>query len=206
MAVTERKTLHVAGSNFTNNTLLWRELAAGGGLYCLLCDAVNISGSLFSGNRAAYGGGAALLQPWRASTVSDSTFAANTALPDPLGDLPHPAQRRRRGRALLDDGASVATGGGAPQLMLGRLFSGPEAPAPDQLGGAAAAAAILGPIGANVTGDSGTYTGGGGLYLSVAALIELHEVAFADNAAHNGGASSGLLIVLSRWCRGRDQK
>lgn len=74
VSVTERKSVTITNSNFSDNTLWWKELAAGGGFYCFLCNSVNISSSHFRRNRAAYGGGAAILQPWQQSLVHNTSF------------------------------------------------------------------------------------------------------------------------------------
>jgi predicted outer membrane repeat protein len=181
VSVTEGKSVTMINATFVSNTLLWRELAAGGGFYCFLCSSVNIMSSSFARNRAAYGGGAAVLQPWQASVLSNTSFVNNVALPDPLDDMLAAANRRRR--ALL---AAVTT----PHHL-----SGIAAVNPQLVGGQALAAAILGPIAANVTGDSGYYTGGGGLYVSVSSVVRLQGCAFLSNTAYNGGE----LMACDRW-------
>lgn len=179
VSVTERKSVSISSSSFTDNTLWWKELAAGGGFYCFLCSSVNISSSHFAGNRAAYGGGAAILQPWQQSVIYNTSFLQNTALPDPLSNLVAASNRRRRGLLALgtdEEGRSVHM-----------HFSGSKAVIPTRVGGQAAAVAILGPIAANVTGDSGYYTGGGGLYVSLSSGVRLEQCAFLSNSAFNGG-------------------
>jgi predicted outer membrane repeat protein len=172
VSVTERKVVTVINSSFLNNQLFWRELAAGGGLYCFLCTSVNITSSAFSHNRAAYGGGAAVLQPWQPSVLTNTTFSDNVALPDPTTDLGQVANRRLR--HLLAGSSPYA-------------FSGSKAVNPQRMGGQAAAVSILGPLGANVTGDSGYYTGGGGLYVSLSSGVNITQCAFLYNTAYNGG-------------------
>lgn len=176
VAVTERKSVLITESAFSDNRLWWQELAAGGGFYCFLCNTVNISSSSFTRNRAAYGGGAAVLQPWQPSVISNTSFIDNVALPDPSGSLPLPAaDKRRRSLLAVDDPGD---------------FSGSMAVQPQRMAGLAAAAAILGPLGANVTGDNGYYTGGGGLYVSLSSTMTLQDCAFLSNSAYNGGERS----------------
>lgn len=171
MAVTERKSVTLVNTSFSDNQLWWKELAAGGGFYCFLCNSVNITSSSFARNRASYGGGAAVLQPWQPSVIVNTSFVDNVALPDPSQELVPAATNRRR--ALLSTGSSMT-------------FAGSKAVNP-RIGGQAAAAAILGPLGANVTGDSGYYTGGGGLYVSLSSRVSLQQCAFIYNSAYNGG-------------------
>lgn len=189
VSVTERKSVTVTRSTLAGNTLVWQELAAGGGLYCFLCERVNITSSTFDGNRAAYGGGAAILQPWQASVVTNTSFTHNVALPDPLSELGTAADRRRR-RSLLVESTVPLTG----------TFSGSRAVIPTRVGGQTAAVAILGPLAANVTGDSGYYTGGGGLYVSLSSSVRLEQCAFLSNTAFNGGEGSrdaALSVLVS---------
>lgn len=179
VAVTERKAVTITNTTFANNTLWWKELAAGGGLYCFLCTSVNITSSNFTANRAAYGGGAAVLQPWQDSLIFNTSFIDNVALPDPSSSLldggDQTADRRRRSRSLL-----LA----APYSQM----SGSRAVNPARMGGQAAAVAILGPLAANVTGDNGLYTGGGGLYVSLSSgTSTIRQCAFVRNSAYNGG-------------------
>ena len=177
VSVTERKAVAMSNTRFDNNRLWWRELAAGGGFYCFLCRSVNFTSCSFTRNRAAYGGGAAILQPWQQSVIQNTSFVENVALPDPSSDLPANSTTRHRALLAITD----LTG-----------FSGSVAVNPHRVGGVAAAAAILGPLGANVTGDSGYYTGGGGLYVSVSNAVRLQECAFLANSAYNGGEGGGL--------------
>jgi hypothetical protein len=171
LAVTERKSVNITNSTFSNNLLFWSDLAAGGGFYCLLCNAVNITSSRFDGNRAAYGGGVALLQPWQASVIFNTSFVRNAALQDPWGSAGQASNRRRV--LLAVEGHS--------------LFSGSLAAVPQGARSQAAAVEILGPIAANVTGDSGQYTGGGGLYVSLSNGVRLEQCVFLGNSAFNGG-------------------
>jgi hypothetical protein len=168
LAVSEGKAVSIANSTFSNNILLWRDLAAGGGFYCFLCNSVNITSSCFDGNRAVYGGGVALLQPWQPSVITNTLFVQNVALSMPLDNT---ASNRQ--------GVSFPDGHG--------LFSGRMAAILQQVGGQAEAMDILGPIAANVTGDSGYYIGGGGLYVSLSSGVRLERCVFLTNSAHIGG-------------------
>jgi len=172
VAVTERKSVSLVNTLFSDNRLWWKELAAGGGFYCFLCNSVNITSSSFARNRASYGGGAAVLQPWQPSVIVNTSFVDNVALPDPFQELVPAATNRRR--VLLSTANGIS-------------FAGSKAVNPQRMGGQAAAAAILGPLGANVTGDSGYYTGGGGLYVSLSSRVTLQQCAFIYNSAYNGG-------------------
>jgi hypothetical protein len=103
----------------------------------------------------------------------------NVALPDPMGSLPAAANRRRLLSGSEDDHS--------------KHFAGSRAVIPHRVGGQAAAVAILGPLAANVTGDSGYYTGGGGLYVSLSGTVRLEECAFLLNTAYNGGKWVGVV-------------
>lgn len=168
LAVTERKAVSIANSTFSNNTLLWKDIAAGGGFYCFLCNSVNITSSRFDGNRAVYGGGVALLQPWQPSLIYNTSFRQNKALPT-FWDNSNKLE------------LSFPGGHG--------LFSSSMAAILQKVGGQAEAMDILGPIAANVTGDSGYYAGGGGLYVSLSSGVRLEECVFMTNTAHIGGGT-----------------
>jgi predicted outer membrane repeat protein len=159
IAVTERKSASINSSNFTNNELLLRHqdrcLAAGGGFYCLMCNAVAIQDSQFLGNKACYGGGAAVLQAEKSNLVN-SLYERNEAAP-----------LDARGRVMLQQSK--------------RWFGkGPNSQKQEALD-------ILGALDANTTADSGFYTGGGGLYLSVAGPANVSGSVFRNNNAYNGG-------------------
>jgi hypothetical protein len=159
VAVTERKSASISNSNFTKNELLLRHeercLAAGGGFYCLLCNAVAIRASQFLGNKACYGGGAAVLQAGRSNSVN-SVFEGNEAAPIDA-----------RGRVMLQQSKQWLGSGSKSQKQQ--------------------ALDILGALDANTTADSGFYTGGGGLYLSVAGPANVSGSTFKNNKAYNGG-------------------
>lgn len=181
VAVTERKTASITNSTFLHNHLLWPEIAAGGGLYCFLCDRVSINGSHFEYNVASYGGGAAILQASGPSSVVDTTFVHNFALPN----VAHEMDLSQRRRSLL----AAAAQGQQP-------FAGQAAA--DPLALQHVPADILGPIAGNTTGDSGFYTGGGGLYVSVNSKVDLSGSCFADNVAWNGGKLTQLSYSCSQ--------
>jgi hypothetical protein len=160
VAVTERKSANISSSNFTNNELLLRGqercLAAGGGFYCLMCDYVAIRASQFIGNKACYGGGAAVLQAGASATVG-SVFEGNEAAP----------MSSNRRVTLQQSKQQIASRSNKSQRQ--------------------EALDILGALDANTTADSGFYTGGGGLYLSVAGPANVSGSVFQNNKAYNGG-------------------
>ena len=186
VSVTGQKAVIMSNTHFNNNRLWWRELAAGGGFYCLMCSSVNVSSCSFTQNRAAYGGGAAILQPWQESAIQNTSFVKNVAMPDPSSNLvAEPNSRRRAMLAMANPASFLGSMGGNAQ----------------RVGGGAQAIAILGSQGANVTGDDGFYTGGGGLYLSVSSAVRLHECVFLSNAAYNGGKNGwNALEFACRAC------
>jgi hypothetical protein len=169
VAVTERKSANISSSNFTENELLLRGqercLAAGGGFYCLMCYNVAIQASLFTGNKACYGGGAAVLQAGASITV-ESIFEGNEAAP-----------LDTRGRVML-------------QQSKQRLGSGSNRSQRQE------ALDILGSLDANTTADSGFYTGGGGLYLSVAGPANVSASIFKNNKAYNGGEVWSMTVLI----------
>lgn len=177
VAVTERKAVLISDSTFQGNHLWWPQISAGGGLYCYLSGRVVIKGSRFSSNKASYGGGAAILQVSGPSSITDTDFSRNVALPAPL-EYNSPTQRRR---SLLK--AADRQG-----------FAGHPASDPKAL--AHVPADILGPNAGNTTADSGFYTGGGGLYVSVAGRVDLNGSCFTDNFAWNGGGFCFFLISI----------
>lgn len=160
VAVTERKSASISSSNFTNNELLMRReercLAAGGGFYCLTCKDVAIRASQFLGNKACFGGGAAVLQAGNSNFV-DSSFESNEAS---WTDAP--------GRVMLQQSKQGLGSGSKSQKQQEALD-------------------ILGALDANTTADNGFYTGGGGLYLSVAGPANVSGSTFKNNKAYNGG-------------------
>eukprot|EP00883_Tetradesmus_obliquus_P003960 jgi/Sobl393_1/14275/SZX72377.1 len=171
VAVTERKSASISGSNFTNNELLMRReercLAAGGGFYCLTCKDVAIHASQFLGNKACFGGGAAVLQAGSSNLVN-SSFERNEAS---WTDAP--------GRVMLQQSKQGLGSGSKSQKQQEALD-------------------ILGALDANTTADNGFYTGGGGLYLSVAGPAKVSGSAFKNNKAYNGG---GLLVLTDNCMR-----
>lgn len=179
VAVTERKVAEVSGSKFSGNTLLWPELAAGGGFYCFLCESVTVKNTAFFNNRAAYGGGAAVLQPSEPSDIVDTLFFNNTALPT-VDTVAPPGQA-----ALLDTSVVVPTS--LPRLSAQLLQN--------------SSLAILGPIGSNTTGDTGFYTGGGGLYVTVTDQVNISGSSFVENNAWNGGEGSCPVELCEAGCK-----
>jgi hypothetical protein len=160
--------LLVAGGGGLNVTVTNSRLAgnralgagsAGGGLCCHACGAVRLEGGAFEGNSAgAYGGGAAVVRAGGPVVVDGCEFRANIASPPP------------------------PPGGGAPRRLQA------AAAAADGLGdGAGPRAGAAGPDPANVTMDDGRYPGGGGLYASAAAGLELRRSIFVGNVGANGG-------------------
>jgi hypothetical protein len=180
VAVTERKVVELSGSKFVGNTLLWPELAAGGGFYCFLCESVTVNNSSFLNNWAAYGGGAAILQPTEPSTIVDSLFVNNTALP------------------MVDSPAAPSQ---APAVLGTAVVAPPSLPKPSAQLLQNSSLAILGPVGSNTTGDTGFYTGGGGLYVTVTDQITISGSSFILNDAWNGGEAlpACLLVAAVQW-------
>lgn len=165
VAVTQHKTAVITNTSFHGNRLRWPDLAAGGGFYCFLCDRVVIRSSHFNSNIASYGGGAAVLQPSGLASILETLFSNNVALPGLY--IESEAQRRRLLGAPVQPSDSTALWS---PLQVQHL-----------------PADVLGPIAGNTTGDSGYYTGGGGLYVSVNGKVYLNDSGFVDNIAWNGG-------------------
>jgi predicted outer membrane repeat protein len=85
--------------------------AAGGGFYCSQCSSVIVHMCNFSGNAAAYGGGAAVLQTAMPSEFVNCTFQDNKALPGQSLALKDVAALPSAGNTTLDDGAYLGGGG-----------------------------------------------------------------------------------------------
>jgi hypothetical protein len=160
ISVQGRKSVYVLNSTFTGNRLLWQG-AAGGGFYCRSCSSVNITSCMFSGNQAAFGGGAALMQSIQGSAVYNTSFIGNVA------SRQAKASSERR-HLLASAPVQQSTGDSVSNLGL-------SIPVADAVGSI------------NVTGDDAYYSGGGGLYVSVSGTTTLQQSVFLSNSATFGG-------------------
>jgi hypothetical protein len=159
--------LLVTNTSFSNNTARAAQ-GAGGGLCCMRCRNPVLQGCRFRGNAAAFGGGAALLQPTGTSQVVNCRFSANSALvaapSTTAAGMPSSDESSMGGLRSLD----------AQYWPMSWRRVGSRAPA--KL-----------PLATNATFDSGAYSGGGGLYVSPQAAFNLSGSTFVNNSGLNGG-------------------
>lgn len=167
ISVTDRKHVTMFNCTLLHNVLTLHRHAVGGGFYCFMCSSINITTCMFASNMAAYGGGAAIIKPWRLTVIYNTSFIANIATPN-MSDGRVMASHQRH---LLGARAPIAT------VLAGESTDS----------GQFDATAILGPVAANVIGDDGHYTGGGGMYLSLRNVSILQDCAFLSNLAAAGG-------------------
>jgi hypothetical protein len=182
--------LLVTNTSFVNNTARAVE-GAGGGLCCMRCRAPQLRGCRFRVNAAAYGGGAALLQPSGASQVVDCRFFKNTAL------VVNP--RTTPAGMPVSDESSMGGLRSLDTMYWPMSWRRVGSKAPAKL-----------PLATNATFDSGAYSGGGGLYVSPQAAFNLSGSTFEDNSGLNGGELGNCLpagcspdscvLVLQRKC------
>jgi hypothetical protein len=160
VAVTERKSANISSSNFTNNQLLLRgqeRCLAAGGGFYCLMCDSVAIQASQFVGNQACYGGGAAVLQAGASTTVGSIFEGNVAAPF--------ESNRRVTLQLTKQQNSSGSNRSQRQEALD----------------------ILGALDANTTADSGFYTGGGGLYLSVAGPANVSGTVFRNNKAYNGG-------------------
>jgi hypothetical protein len=177
VAVTERKSANISSSNFTHNQLLLRgqeRCLAAGGGFYCLMCNSVAIQASQFIGNQACYGGGAAVLQAGASNIFGSIFEGNEAAP---------FDTNRRVTLQL---SKQQTGRGSNRSQRQEVLD------------------ILGALDANTTADSGFYTGGGGLYLSVAGPANVSGTVFRNNKAYNGGK---MTVVRSRddsaWSAGK---